>query len=117
MRLRYPGYRQPTGKRSPLSGQPLRVPGQSLDEAIQKVVEDQGEFALTVICALVALTVVEWFRWYYAVPVQPVLVTILAAVGCAAAFLRLRRVRRIVKTLALARDGEREVAEILEEIR
>jgi len=103
-------------KRSPLKDMPLRVAGQSLDERIQKVLEEDAYETLVVVGFLVVAAVWEWFRLYYPRP-QPVLVTAVAFAGCVGALYKLRRARKRIKALRLARDGERAVAELLDGMR
>ncbi len=103
--------------RSPLTARPLRVPGQSLDDAIQKVVEDEGLDAVMAIAFLGVLAAMEWVRGYLALPPRPWIMTGLAVVGGSLAWMKLRRARATVRRLRLARDGERAVAEVLERMR
>lgn len=65
--------------KSPLKARPLRHAGQSLDEEIRDVIEDQGlSFALTGVM-FVMLAALEWVRWATGAPPYPVLMSVVAA--------------------------------------
>lgn len=54
--------------RSPLTAPPLRNPGQSLDEEIHRIIdEDASSYALVAIF-LLAITLMEWLRWWLNLP-------------------------------------------------
>lgn len=103
-------------KRSPLKEKPLRYPGQSLDEQLEKIKWDMLSFLLAPLL-LVFLAIWEWWRWYLKSPPHPIPATILAIIllgYCIPKFYKLRRRRRDIK---LGRDGERVVGQALEELR
>jgi len=55
-------------KRSPLKDAPLHNPGQSLEEKIQRLMDDEvSKYALASVLVTV-LTLMEWFRWYAKLP-------------------------------------------------
>ena len=103
-------------KRSPIRRRPLRVAGQSLDETIQRVLQEDTYETLGVVVVFVSLAIWEWFRVLYPKP-QPLFVTIVAFAGSIGAVVRLLHVRRTIRNLRLARDGERAVADILDQMR
>ncbi len=105
-----------TEKRSPLKDKPLRYAGQSLDEQI----EDK---ALTTILnwfifpgVVITLTVLEWVRYFHPLPAQPVLITVVAIIILVISTFKFVEGARGIKTLQMARDGERIVAEGLQEL-
>jgi hypothetical protein len=51
-------------KRSPLKAKPLRVAGQSLDEAIEALPTGIAGTAAVVLTLFPALAAWEWIRWY-----------------------------------------------------
>lgn len=59
----------------------------------------------------------EWWRWYFAFPPKPLLFTFFA--GCAIAYTarKIVLIRRKIKSLRLARDGERVVGQFLDDLR
>jgi hypothetical protein len=95
---------------------PLRVAGQSLDEQIQRVIARDGYEALLPAALLVMVAFWEWTRWYDPTP-RPVLLTCVALGSVGWAALKLWRARATVGRLRLGRDGERQVAEVLEQLR
>ena len=104
-------------KRSPLKSKPLRVAGQSLDEAIQKLWDDEINEAVAVVVIMVVMVAYEWWRAFYNNPPRPILMTIVASVVVAWAFRKVFKARVKLRQLRLGRDGERAVAEVLERMR
>lgn len=104
-------------KRSPLRERPLHVPGQSLDEAINRLWDDHGVKYAMAMAAFIGLAFVEWYRWLLPTRTEPWLATIFAVLAtayCIRGFLWLRRQTEVLK---LGRDGERAVAEVLDGLR
>jgi len=103
-------------KGSPLKEKPLRYPGQSLDEQLDKIKWDMLLLLLAPLL-FVCLAIWEWWRWYSNSPPQPIVATIFAIIllgYCIPKFYKLRRRRRDIK---LGRDGERDVGQALENLR
>lgn len=105
------------GSRSPLKGKPLRNPGQSLDEEIQRVIDEKAMAPFIAVAGLWAITWVEWLAVWRDLPRQPWLFTLVALVGTAWLVVRIVRLRRNVRTLRLGRDGERAVGQFLDGLR
>jgi hypothetical protein len=106
-----------TNGRSPLKGSPLRNPGQSLDEEIHRVFEDEVDPYAMAVLALWAITVVEWFSAWRDLPRQPVIFTACTLAVTVGVGWRLIAVRKRVRQLRLGRDGERVVGQYLEGLR
>jgi len=104
-------------RRSPIKHKPLRLPGQSLSEEIQKVVHEVVLERVLLAVVFVVLAGWEWYRWYWPITHQPILVTTLAIGACTWAAFKFVRGRKTIRQLKLGRDGERDVAEVLEEMR
>lgn len=103
--------------KSPLKSNPLRNPGQSLDEALDKLISDNVlPYVLASGMAFV-LMVIEWYRWYAQIPPKPVVYTILAAGLFTVTFVKLRRALKEAKQIRLGRDGEKAVGQYLEDLR
>lgn len=49
--------------RSPLKAKPLRNPGQSLDEEIQRFIENDIDQQILIPVTLVMFVLLEWWRW------------------------------------------------------
>lgn len=106
-----------TESRSPLKAAPLRYAGQSLDEEIQRVLEDDVLVYLMAAAFVFVLALHEWWRWYSKSPPQPVIFTVLAMCAIAYTARKFVLARRKIKTLRLARDGEKVVGQFLEGLR
>jgi hypothetical protein len=101
---------------SPLKDAPLRNPGQSLDAEIDDLRLDMlGPLLLAVM--LIAISVMEWFRWYRNDPPHPVLYSIVALGGTIYAAFRTSQLWKRLRNLKLGRDGERAVGQYLEQVR
>lgn len=95
-------------KRSPLKEKPLRLPGQSLDDAIISRGDDLLPYILYPLM-LFSFTILEWLRWIKDYPPQRVaivfsIVTFLVTIYCV---IRIIRIRRDIASLKLGRDGEK----------
>ncbi|MDD5057847.1 MAG: nuclease-related domain-containing protein [Sideroxydans sp.] len=103
--------------RSPLKAAPLRYAGQSLDEEIQRVLEDDVLVYLIMAAFAIAIVIHEWWRWFIKSPPQPIAFTVFAAIVVGYTVRKVVLARRKLKRLRLARDGERAVGQFLEELR
>jgi len=109
--------RSSSDTRSPLTAPPLRNPGQSLDEEINRILEDDVFSYLWVAACLLFFTVMEWWRWWFQFPPQPIPFTLVTIAVTAYVARKLFVLRRKVLRLRLARDGERAVGQFLETLR
>jgi len=103
--------------RSPLTAPPLRNPGQSLDEEINRVLDEDMLSYFMVAMFLLAITLMEWLRWWLNLPPQPLLYTVITVVVILYVARKLFVLRRKLRQLRLARDGERAVGQFLEALR
>lgn len=103
--------------RTPLDAAPLRYAGQSLDEEMQRVMEDDV-FAYLVSAAIaIFLAANEWWRSFTNSPPHPIIYSIVAVAAVAYTTRKIVIARRKLKKLRLARDGERAVGQYLEGLR
>jgi hypothetical protein len=102
---------------SPLKAKPLRVPGQSVDEEIDRSIDDVVTGYFLVAAVLCVLSAMEWLGYLTHAPRHPILFSILAAIAVAAAGWRAVDVRSRVRRLRQGRDGERSVGQFLERLR
>ncbi len=110
-------FRRPSYKRSPLKDRSFRNPGQSLDEAIKRLV-DADLSAVTFVAALcIAFAVYEWWRWYADVLPHPIIVSFFCGFFFLYCVFCLIQLKAQVKTLEMARDGEKAVGKYLERLR
>ena len=105
------------GPRSPLKDRPLRNPGQSLDEEIQKITDDQAMAPFAAVISLWAVAFVEWVGAWNAMPRRPWIYTLVALAGTAWLLWRVMRARARVWQLRQGRDGEMAVGQYLEGLR
>src|SRR5688572_2925668 len=104
-------------RRSPLKDQPLRVAGQSVDEAMRKVLDDDVTDAAAIVAIALGLACYEWFRAWTSAPPRRIAVSVCAAIVIAWGISKIARSRKKLRTLRQGRDGERIVAEKLEDLR
>jgi len=104
-------------KKSPLKQSPLRVPGQSSDEAIEQLISDEETKYVIYGAGFFVIAVLEWYRYIFKAPYAPVLTSVVAAIVVGYCILRIRSIRREIRDHTLGREGERAVAEILDVLR
>ena len=95
---------------------PLRLPGQSLQEQIDRRVEKTLEFAVAMALAIV-FAVMEWFRLFFKSPPQPVGFTFLAVLICSYGMRKILLTRGDLILLKQARNGEMIIGQCLERLR
>lgn len=103
--------------RSPLKSRPLRLPGQSVDEALQSLLWDAIGPYVAIAFIMVLIAGEEWLATLTHMPRQPWLYTSLAFIASSYAAFKILRVRDHIRQLRLGRDGERAVGEFLERLR
>lgn len=104
--------------KSPLTNNPLRTPGQSLDSEIQRVLDGDVTSYMLFPMVFIAWAVWSWLEWYEVIQSpHPIIVTITAIVLSAYSFFKLVRIKKRLKSLRLGRDGERAVGQTLEALR
>lgn len=104
-------------KRSPLTGKPLRNPGQSLDEQISDLAYDNILAPSLMALFLMVMAGLEWWRYYYPQTPVPLLYTGIAVVAIGYAAFRILRIIPKLRALRLGRDGEKVVGQYLERLR
>jgi hypothetical protein len=95
----------------------LRNPGQSLDEEIDRVFHDQFLVYYLVAAMLWAFAGTEWLSTVLHARRAPALYALAAVIATALCAMKFVWARRQVRNLRKGRDGEREVAEILDELK
>jgi hypothetical protein len=101
--------------KSPIKRPPLRNPGDSLDEEIERTTWEEGMAYYFFAAFLVVFAGLEWFRWFHHVEPSPILHTVIATIAVAYAVYKLRTASARVKRLKLGRDGEKAVGQFLDE--
>jgi hypothetical protein len=103
--------------KSPLQSNPLRLPGQSLDDRIREVIERQISDRILFAGMMGMLTIFEWLRWAFEITVNPVILTIAFVAIALAIVPGITRTRKQIRAMRLGRDGERAVGQALEQLR
>jgi len=106
-----------SGKKSPLTGKPLRNPGQSLDESIDKILNEEALNYILASIFLIVFAAMEWFRWYRNLPYSPWVYSIMALLVTIFSIFKLIKIKKKLVRLKLGRDGERAVGQYLELLR
>ena len=103
--------------KSPIKDKPLRMPGQSLEEARRKLFEDKLEAPLLMAGFFMALSAMEWWRYYSQKPPSPIVFTVSAVVLVGFAAWRVWKTRPQARALKLGIEGEKAVGQFLERLR
>jgi hypothetical protein len=104
-------------KKSPLKVSPLRVAGQAADEAIERLIADEETKYIVFALTFFSLAGLEWYRYFTKAPYAPILTSIAAAIVIGFSLVKIRTIRGKIRDYRLGRDGERAVAEILDDLR
>lgn len=103
--------------RSPFKVPPLRNPGQSLDEELQRLFVDSFLPFFLVPSVLLSFAVIEWIRFYRPLPPSPWFATAVAIVAVVYSACKVYALRPKIHSLKLGRNGEKFVGQALEELR
>jgi hypothetical protein len=103
--------------RSPLKDKPLRLPGQSVSEEREELIEKAVGQPLTFALAFLILALLEWWRFYTNAKPSPVIYTMTALAFLIYAAFRIKRAIPKLRNLRLALEGEKAVGQFLERLR
>lgn len=106
-----------TDRTSPLRDKPLRQPGQSLQEHIDKVLMEKVESHLLVVLGMFGIAAFDWARHLLKAPTHPLIMTIAAALLAAWYIPKVIKLKRQIRRVRQGRDGEKMVAEVLDRLR
>ena len=104
-------------KRTPLKDSPLRLPGQSLDERFQSIVDDRVMLYIFAPCLIIFYAIMQWASWFSGAPPHPVLWTVIA---CGVVLFSIWRIKKLIPELRQLRrgsKGEKVVGQLLEQFR
>jgi len=104
-------------KKSPLKDSPLHVAGQSIDEQIKDYMYNEASPLFYLIAFLFITIALIWLTWFLKIIYLPLVISIIAAAGVIYSVIRLSILKIRIKNLVLARNGERIVAEVLDNLR
>ena len=102
---------------SPLKDKPLRNPGQSLDEELDRLIGEEGLLWVSTIAFSISLFLLECWRWYTQSPPNPIAALIVVVPVTAFSLWKLFQIRQYALRLKMARDGERAVGQYLSDLR
>jgi hypothetical protein len=103
--------------RLPVEGTLRRLPGQSVREERDKLLNDKLSDYLLLALGFCFLAGWEWFRRWNAFPYGAEILTFVAVVMTAYCGFRIVRLRKDIRNLNLAEKGERRVSELLTQLR
>jgi hypothetical protein len=103
--------------RSPLKDKPLRLPGQSVSEERENLLEDAVGQPLTLAAFMVVMAGMEWWRMYTNMKPNPIVFSLAAVIGVIYALYRVRRALPKLRNLRQGMEGERAVGQFLERLR
>ncbi len=104
-------------KTNPLKEQPLRNPGQSLDEELDQLLNEQLTLLVIVPLMLWIWSAMEWFGEWRHAPRSPGIFALCAFGATIYCGWRISRLRLQLKSVRLGRDGERLVGQYLDDLR
>lgn len=103
-------------RQSPLTDKPLRNPGQSLDEELERLLNDKAIVWIAAIVISLMMVFLEWQKWHTQAPPNPVAAIIVALPIISLSLIRLFFIVKRARRLKMARDGERAVGQYLSEL-
>jgi len=101
----------------PVIEHPLRLPGQSVQQEIDRLVDNEMVYSVIIMIVAVVWAVNEWIRWLVKAPPNPWSTTGVAILMIVYSVVRLVRASKRLRALKLGRDGERVVAEELDKMK
>lgn len=106
---------QQRAPRSPLKEIIKRSPGQSAQEQIDSIMDDEVVPAVMVAVIAILFAGFEWYRAVLHMPPMPWIMSVLAIVAIGYAIRKFKKYRTVIAQIRLGMEGEREVGQILSE--
>jgi len=103
--------------KSPITDKLLRQPGQSLDEEVQRILDDKILIYLLFPSMFFLLATFEWYRWYSEMPPSPWLLTTLAIASIILSLFKIIPLKKKLSAMRQGSEGEKAVAEMLNQFR
>ena len=104
-------------KKTPIKEKPLRLPGQSIGEKIQDIMENEVlSYSVMVIFSIV-LALLEWYRWYIKDSFHPFFFSFIAFAIVLFCLPKLFKIKLKLKNHKLGLEGERAVADELDALK
>ncbi len=102
-------------KKSPIKDLPVRMPGQSLRESIDYMIDEGAMSWMLGAFYAIMLTIAAWLSFYFKTLVFPWVATIITAIIIPISVVKILRTKRKVESLRLGQIGEEAVGQFLEE--
>lgn len=103
--------------KSPINDKPLRLPGQSLEEERRRLIEDKIETPLMLAVFFMAFAAMEWWRYIWKQPPNPIVISVVAVLVMGFALWRIWRARPKLRAIKQGIEGEKAVGQYLERLR
>jgi len=103
--------------KSPITEKPLRYPAQSLDEKLDKLINDKALGYILITSLFFAAALISWISTLNKTVPNPIVLTILAVGIGSWSIYKILQLKKEVKVYKQGRDGEREVGMNLELLR
>ena len=103
--------------RSPLKDSPLRLPGQSIQDEIDRIYETRVVQPVVLTIGFILLAIIQWSYALLPARPNPWITSAIALLALLYTVVTVIRVSRKMRSLALARDGERIVAEHIDRLK
>jgi len=103
--------------RSPLKQKPLHNPGESAQQSLDLLLEEELLMPFAFTFCLIIVVAYDWVGWYLHVPRQPIILTVAALGMIAYTGYKFIRLRKRYKSLTLGIEGEKYVGQFLEDLR
>jgi hypothetical protein len=102
---------------SPIKEKTLRHPGQSLDEKLDKIISEDVVHYYFLGIGFILWAGYEWLRYYFKIPPNPVIPTVLAILVAPYCAYKLLKIYKETRLIIQGREGERAVGQYLESLR
>lgn len=103
--------------KSPIIDKPLRYPAQSLDEKLDKLINDDFSGYIISSAIFIMLALASWIFYYFKTFPNPLILTLAAFIVTGWSIYKIIKLKKEVKSYRQGRDGEREVGMNLELLR
>lgn len=103
--------------KSPIIDKPLRYPAQSLDEKLDKLINDDVSGYIIGSAFFIVLAFASWIVYYFKTLPSPLILTLAAFIATGWSIYKIIKLKKEVKSYRQGRDGEREVGMNLELLR
>jgi hypothetical protein len=104
-------FKKQIDSRSPLKDRPLRLPGQSVQDEIDDILDDEFLHAILIATVFIIIAMYDWIYALFNAPRNPWVTTLICCIALGYSINKGYRAYKKILPLKLGRDGERIVAE------